>query len=216
MFKYKLLSILILCCFYSNITSAQNQDIEKKSQPGWGFSMKFGYSQFLPFNDFSHYLKWGTGGMHVGMDIICGRSEFGFSANGVTSKAKKDFIINYANIEENDKVDVQMFGFSFSYAVVYNDFLKISPLVGTAKGALYNEEISRAKRIENKFTGTIGFQIEYRPLEHSLGGLTGGLCMPWYLKYNYCFPRRYTNEINSGMHFITIGLSIWYLKDDDK
>jgi hypothetical protein len=52
----------------------------------------------------------------------------------------------------------------------------------------------------------------------SLGrGLTYGLCfLPLYIKYNYCFPRRYTNEINSGMHVVAIGLKLLYFKDEDK
>jgi len=214
--KYKLVSLVILCCFYPNVMPAQNQDIEKKESYGWGFSWKWGYSQFFPFNDFSHYLKWGAG-VHMGMDILCERFEFGFSINANFAKSKRDFIINNNNIKEKDKVEVDMLGFSLSYAVLYNDYLKISPLAGTVWGALFNDEISRAKRIEYKFTGTIGFQVEYYPLGNfSLGGLTGGLCIPFYFKYNYCLPRRYTNEINSGMHFVTIGLSILYFKSNDR
>jgi len=49
------LSILVLCWFYPNTVSAQ--DIEKKSHPGWGFSFKLGYTQFLVLDAFSRFLK---------------------------------------------------------------------------------------------------------------------------------------------------------------
>ena len=207
--KYILLSTLILCCFYPNILSAQNQNVEKKNQYSWGFSWKFGYSQFMALNDFSYYLKGGAG-IQTEMDILYKRFEFCASTNPSFTRAKNNFTLNNNTVNINDKVEVGMAGFSVSYAIVYNDYLKISPLAGTVWCSLTKNENTRTKNI---FTETIGLQIEYNfGGVGALGGLTGGLCLPLYLKYNYCFPQKYGNEINSGMHFITIGLGIYIIR----
>jgi len=78
-------------------------------------------------------------------------------------------------------------------------------------GSLMKNDNTRTK---NLLTPTVGLQFEFGS-KYSVGGFTGGAACPLlYLKYNYCFLRRYTNEINSGMHFITIGLGIYYNSHD--
>jgi len=198
--KYISLSVLILCCFYPNTSSAQN---------GWGFIWNFGYSQFIPFNDFSRYMRGGAG-MEVEMGIIYRKFEFCAFTSPHSVKAQKEFTSNNHPIAVNDKLEGGMAGFYVSYAVVYKDYLKASPLVGVGWSGFSKKDTPE----KNLFTGTVGLQIK-STFVTSLGGLTGGLCVPLYLKYNYCFPRKYSNEINSGMHFISIGLGL-YIKDDDK
>jgi hypothetical protein len=164
----------------------------------------------MVLNDFSRYLKGGAG-IQTEINILYKRFEFGVSTSPGFTKVKNDFTLNNNPVNINDKVEVDMGGFSASYAVVYKDYLKISPLAGAVWCSLTKDENAQTKNI---FTETIGLQIECNYVT-SLGGLTGGLCLPLYLKYNYCFPQRYSNEINSGMHFITIGLGI-YAKGNDK
>ena len=91
-------------------------------------------------------------------------------------------------------MEVDMIGFSAYYAVLYTDHLKISPLAGIVWCSLFKN----GNRPQYIFTETVGLQIE--PSVIILFGL------PLYLKYNYCLPQRYCNKINSGTHFISIGL----------
>jgi len=58
--KYISLLIIILYCFYPNISSAQSQNVEKENYDDQELRWKFGYSQFMALNDFSRYLKMGS------------------------------------------------------------------------------------------------------------------------------------------------------------
>ena len=186
------LPILILCCFYSNISSAQN--VEKQNHNDWELHWKFGYSQFMALNDFSRYLKGGAG-VQTEIGVPYKKFEFSASVNANFPKAKNDFILNNNIVNINDKMEADMVGFSAYYAVLYTDYLKISPITGIVWCSLFKDE----NRPQYIFTETIGLQIE------SHVNIGNGSRLPIYLKYNYCFPQRYGNEINSGMHFISIG-----------
>lgn len=192
--KYIFLFILILCCFYPNVSSAQNQNIEKKYDNDEEVILKFGYSQFLTLNDFSRYLKGGAG-IQMKIDVPYKRFVFCASENLGFPKAKSDFILNNNTVNVNDKMQVSVAGFSTSYAILYTENLKISPLAGIGWCALSKNDNSRPKNI---FTETVGFQIESRAITLAR--------LPLYLEYNYCFPKKYSNEIHSGMHFISIGV----------
>lgn len=212
----KYMVLFVLWSYYlPSILIAQNQNVEKRNYSGWGFSWKFGYSQFMVVDDFSRYLKWGAG-MQMEINVLYKRLGICALVTGSYTKAKEDIIIGkglnsgYSTINVNDKFKVFMNGFSLSYAVVQNRYLKISPFAGIAWCALYKDKDVRTKY---KFTETTGLQFEYNfGGKYSVGGFTGGLCSVLYLKYNYCFPRRYHNEIHSGMHFITLGLGMHYKK----
>lgn len=209
--KHIFLSISMLCWFCTNILTAQ--DIEKEKHSGWGFTAGGGYSQLIASGNFSQYLK-GRAGAQIHLSALYKRFEFSLSINSNFTRAKKDFILNNNPVSINDKIEVTTPALSAYYAVIYKDYLTISPHAGISWASL---EQGKDIKPKNLLTPSVGFQIQHYGLgESSLGrGLTYGLCIPLYLKYSYCFPRRYTNEIRGGMHIIAIGLKL-YIKDEDK
>lgn len=203
-------SILMLCWLYPNTSSAQAT--EKKEHLGWGFSCGLGYSHLIATGNFYNYMKGGMG-LQFDINALYKRFEFNFSLNGHFTKVKKDFILNNNPMSKNDIILTSTLGLLASYAIVYNDYLKISPHAGISWCELApNDENLSPKSL---FTPAIGLLIQYNSMVTSLGGLTNGFCAPYYLKYNYCFPRKYTTDINSGMHIISIGFKLLY-KDRDK
>ena len=211
--KHIFLSISMLCWFCTNILTAQ--DIEKEKHSGLGFTFGVGYSQLIKSGNFSQYLKGGAG-IQAHISILYKRFEFNYSGGGNFTKAKNHFNLKSNPVDINDVIMVNMKSeLSTYYAVVYKDNLTISPLAGISWHSLGKYDNTKSKTL---FTPTIGLQIQYNYglIKSSLGrGLTYGHCLPLYLKYSYCFPRRYTNEIRGGMHIIAIGLKL-YIKDEDK
>ncbi|MDR0518205.1 MAG: hypothetical protein LBH25_14315 [Fibromonadaceae bacterium] len=182
----------------------------------WGFGSKFfsGYCILTGElnNSYTNYIPLG-----VAFDIYYKRFEFSMQAyfNSIKSKTKKDFSYSKGVYKKDEGMQTLIDEVSLGYNIIDYDSFKISPFFGIARTTIEPTEINEIEELKeisiNALAYTTGLNLSvriYDPFVEAKVKTSGGVFLR--LRYEYVMPnlsRKY--DISGGMHFITIGVSVF-------
>ena len=182
------------------------------SPNGHGMSFGAGIAYCMPVGNLSSFLK-NTTGYQVQLAFLLKRLTIEGCVSGYLAKSQSEFSVGTAHLPLQSPLEFYTVGIQASYAVVYSDYWRISPLIGPGWNALLRQDSSISG---NRLTGVIGVKAEFNLFGRTnLGGLTSGLVLPIYCKYLYAMPIALAPNLTGGAHYVSVGMEI-YIKEGDK
>ena len=182
------------------------------SPKGHGVSFGGGIAYCMQTGNLSYLLK-NTTGYQVQLAWLMKRLAIEGCVSGYTTKSPSEFSLGTEHVPRQSTLEFYTVGIQASYAVVYSDYWRISPLIGPGWNALLRQDSSISG---NRLTGVIGVKAEFNLLGRTnLGGLTSGLVLPIYCKYLYAMPIALAPNLTGGAHYVSVGMEI-YIKEGDK
>ena len=171
------------------------------SPKGHGVSFGAGIAYCMPTGNLSSLLKNSTG-YQVQLAWLMKRLAIEGCVSGSISTTKSEFALGAERVPFPSPFEFYTVGIQASYAVVYSDSWRISPLIGPGWSAFLRQDSSISG---NRLTGVIGVKAEFNVFGRTnLGGLTSGLVLPFYCKYLYAMPVALAPNLTGGSHFFSV------------